>query len=375
MIFVDKPEAFAEASKKILASSWAAVDTEADSLHHYSEKLSLLQVSISDEDYVIDPLTPLPLSEFLLKLSEKDLIFHAADSDVRLLKKACPFSPKKVFDTMIAAQILGYPKIGLADLAERHCGLKLSKAEQKADWSGRPLEAKLIAYAANDTHYLKTISDAMREELRGLGRLDWHSQQCAKLLETLEALKPEETDRSAAWQIKGAKNLKGKALTFLKEFWGWREMMAEQRDKPPFKILNSEYLVQMAEWAAQNPGMDIGDWKTAPRNVKGEHRSALNAVISKAQTLPQAVLELPKRKFPKVKWTDKENQILNEFKTTREKFAAELKLNASLIATNATLENLAIQKPKDLEQMKRSGILLPWQMDVAGQEFLKVLNA
>lgn len=373
MKFVDSPEAFQDTAARILSAPWAAIDTEADSLHHYTEKLCLIQVSVPGEDYVIDPLVPLPLADFFQRLSSRQLIFHAADGDVRLIKKAVPFSPKIVFDTMIAAQLLGYEKIGLQNLAERHCGVVLSKAEQKADWSKRPLEDKLIRYAANDTHYLETISEAMKKELIELGRLEWHRQQCARLLETLESLpaqgqKPAE-ENETAWQIKGAKALKGPALTILKELWQWRDALARQKDRPAFKVLNSEYLLELAKWAAENPQTDVGEWKAAPRNVRGEHRQALNALLKKALDLPQAVLELPKRNHLKKRWTDKESKLLTDLKTARDKQAAEFKIHASLIATNAMLEALALEKPKELSGLKDAGFL-PWQIETAGEDFL-----
>lgn len=374
MKFVDAPGAFAEASAHILRSPWAAVDTEADSLHHYAEKLSLVQISVPDEDYVIDPLAPLPFGDFFEKLAAKDLIFHASDSDVRLIKKAFAFSPKRVFDTMIAAQVLGYEKIGLQSLAERHCGIKLSKTEQKADWSERPLREKMLIYAANDTHYLRPISEAMKEEMTKLGRLEWHRQMCAKLLETLEALPgAEEDDREAAWQIKGARNLKGRELTLLKELWRWRDGLARQKDRPSFKILNSEYLLEIARWAAANLGRDIADWKEAPRNVRGEHREALNALLKRAANLPQAVLEPPKR-GPKKRWTERDTELLGLLKAARDKHAAELKVHPSLLATNAALETLAFAKPKDTASLKATGALLPWQVEVAGKDLLEVLR-
>ena len=373
MKFVDTAEAFAEVSRHILGSPWIAIDTEADSLHHYAEKLCLIQVSVPDEDYVIDPLAKIDLSDFFRGLSDKNLIFHAADSDVRLMKKASPFSPKRVFDTMIAAQILGYDKIGLQNLAEKHCGIKLSKAEQKADWSQRPLEEKLIRYAVNDTHYLRTISEAMREELKVLGRLEWHRQQCEKLLETLDALKPAEDNSATAWQIKGARLLKGKELTYLKELWIWRDGLARQKDKPAFKILNSEYLTDLAKWAAAYPGVDVGEWKEGPRNVKGEHRNTLNALLKRADTLPQALMELPARERPKQRWGDRESKIMTELKTVRDKCAADLKISPSLIATNALMETLAMEKPKELSALGSKG-MLPWQVEVAGEEILKKLS-
>ena len=189
MKFIDTPALLLECVSKISSSAWAAVDTEADSLHHYLEKLSLVQITVEGEDYVIDPLVPLDLTGLLKALSGKKLILQAADSDIRLLKKTYDFRPQRVFDTMIAAQILGYDRMGYADLVEKHCGIKLSKAEQKADWSRRPLEEKLIVYAANDTRYLKPVQEAMEAELKELGRLEWHRQQCEKLLQTLEQLK------------------------------------------------------------------------------------------------------------------------------------------------------------------------------------------
>lgn len=373
MSFVDTPEVFAEVSERILAAPWIAIDTEADSLHHYAEKLCLIQVSIPDEDYVIDPLAKIDLTDFFHELSSKNLIFHAADGDVRLMKKAAPFSPKRVFDTMIAAQILGYEKIGLQNLAEKHCAIKLSKAEQKADWSQRPLEEKLIRYAVNDTHYLRKISEAMREELVALGRHEWHRQQCEKLLETLETLRPVEDNSATAWQIKGARVLKGKELTFLKELWFWRDGLARQKDKPAFKILNSEYLTDLAKWAVENPGMDVGEWKAAPRNVRGEYRQTLNELLKRAENLPQAVLELPARERPKQRWGDRETKIMNELKTVRDKCAADLKISPSLIVTNALMETLAMEKPNELSALESKG-MLPWQVEVAGEELLKKIS-
>ncbi len=375
MKYIDDQKRLDEAAKHIQASSWAAVDTEADSLHHYAEKLSLVQISIAQEDFVIDPLAGLDLVPLLGALTEKLLIFQAADSDIRLLKKVYPFKPREIFDTMIAAQILGYPKMGLVDLAERHCGLRLSKAEQKADWSKRPLGEKLLTYAANDTHYLKPIRDVMETELKELGRLEWHRQQCAKLLQMLESLKPQEFDASLDWQIKGSKDLKGKALTVLRELWLWREALAKERDKPPFKILNSEYLVQIAKWTDTHPNEDIGQWKEAPRNIRGEHREAVNRLIQNVQTLPPAEYRLPERTKFRKKWTDLESKQLALLKSAREKLALDLKIHASLIATNAVLEALAVAKPKDLDQMKKTDLMLPWQVDVAGEAFLPVFTS
>jgi ribonuclease D len=172
--YITDPESLEFACKKISASPWTAVDTEADSLHHYIEKLCLVQVSIVDEDYVIDPLTALELGPLVRILEKKELLLHGSDFDLRILKRFYQFSPPTVFDTMVAAQLLGYEKQGFADLADRHCEVKLSKKAQRADWAERPLSEELLTYAANDTHYLKLIADKMKQELKDAGRLEWH---------------------------------------------------------------------------------------------------------------------------------------------------------------------------------------------------------
>ena len=373
--FIDTPDSLKEVCRVLERSSWASVDTEADSLHHYVEKLSLVQITVGDEDYVIDPLVPLDLTELLGILAQKSLILQAADSDIRLFKKFYDFKPREVFDTMIAAQVLGYDRMGYADLVEKHCGIKLSKTEQKADWSRRPLEEKLIVYAANDTRYLKPVRDAMESELKTLGRLEWHRQQCQKLLLTLEQLKTQDTDDSRDWQIKGSKELKGQALTILRELWLWRESLAKEKDKPPFKILNAEYLVKIAQWAVAHPNEDIAQWKEAPRNIKGEHREVINRLLKGAVSLPQAEYRYPERTKFKIKWTDADTEALTKLKSAREKMALDLKIHPSLLATNAALEALVLAKPKDKGSLATLNLLLPWQIESAGGEFLNALVA
>ncbi len=218
---IDNPEALEVCSLKIQSAPWAAVDTEADSLHHYHEKLCLLQVSIPSEDYVIDPLKNLELGSLVRILEKKALLLHGADFDVRILRRFFNFSPINVFDTMIAAQLLGYEKQGFADLAEKHCQVKLSKKAQRADWSERPLSEELLTYAANDTHYLKPIADKIREELVQTGRLDWHRQFCERMVQSAISEKEAKSPVGLEWQLKGSKDLTPAALTILRELWNW----------------------------------------------------------------------------------------------------------------------------------------------------------
>ncbi len=374
MKLIENAEALGQILPKLQASLWAAVDTEADSLHHYIEKLCLLQVSIPGEDYVVDPLKGFDLGPLVRALEPKSILLHGADFDIRILKRFFNFSPKDVFDTMIAAQLLGYEKQGFADLADKHCGVKLSKKAQRADWSERPLSGELLTYAANDTHYLKFIADKMREELVESGRLEWHRQFCGRVVQSAVAEKEAKTAPGLEWQVKGSRELKPPALTVLRELWNWREEEGRRRDRPTFKIIHSETLVQIARWSSEQQSADVAAMTNAPRNVKKEYRDALNRVIQRAKALSPTAYTVKKPKKSSQRWTSKAEAFLKSLKEERERLGKELKLQPSLLATNAVLEEFSAKPPADAAQMIAFDLLMPWQAEVVGEAFLKVLH-
>ncbi len=376
MKYVDRDDLLADACRAIEQSSWAAVDTEADSLHHYFEKLCLVQVSIPGEDYLIDPLCSLNLSPLVEVLNPKTILMHGADFDIRMLRRAGPFAPREVFDTMIAAQLLGHEGQGLADLVQRYCGETLSKVSQKADWSRRPLDDKLMTYAWKDTHYLNTICENLRKELSELGRTEWHQQGCAKLVQSLTSGEEEKKPSEHPWQIKGSKQLSGKALAIFKELWTWREEEGKRRDRPTFKVLHSEALIEIAQWAEKGLGPDVAAVPNAPRNVRGEHREALNRVLARSQTLPPLSFIAEKKpahkRRPRLDANDE--KILELLKQKRQEIAAELKIQPSLLATNLILETFAADRPATKESLRKIKLLLPWQEDILAEPFLGVLK-
>ena len=153
------------------AAPWVAVDTEADSLHAYPEKVCLIQISTDSSDRLVDPLARLDLGPLLDALSGHELIMHGADYDLRLLRKHHEFVPSSIFDTMLAARLLGLRQFGLGHLVENYLGVKLEKGPQKANWAVRPLTERMERYARNDTHYLKPLADHLKSQLETEGRL------------------------------------------------------------------------------------------------------------------------------------------------------------------------------------------------------------
>jgi ribonuclease D len=155
----------------IQKAPWLALDTEADSLHAYPEKVCLIQISTVAGDELVDPLAPINLDPLFAAFNAHEMIFHAADYDLRLLRKHHEFTPLAIFDTMLAARLLGEPQFGLSNLVEKFLGVKLDKGSQKADWARRPLTEKMEVYARNDTHYLKPLADKLKAELIAKKRL------------------------------------------------------------------------------------------------------------------------------------------------------------------------------------------------------------
>src|SRR6185295_18303397 len=183
-IYVRAQPVLEKLEQRMVTATRVAVDTEADSLHNYFEKVCLIQLSIAGEHYLVDPLAGLELGRFLEVLAGKPLIFHAGDYDLRILRASTGFRPDdEIFDTMIAAQLLGIEQIGLAALIERCFAKTIGKEGQKSDWSQRPLSEKQLQYAVNDTRFLESLADRLAAELDGKRRLEWHRESCRGMVQ------------------------------------------------------------------------------------------------------------------------------------------------------------------------------------------------
>ena len=160
-----------------------AVDTEADSLHAYREKLCLIQISLpQDEHALVDPLAGISLQPLYDALVGKTIVLHGADYDLRLLRRDGGFVADAVFDTMLAARLVGRREFSYAALVKAEFGIELTKGSQKANWARRPLTDTMAAYAQNDTRYLLQIAENLGARLRELGRWDWFEQSCARAM-------------------------------------------------------------------------------------------------------------------------------------------------------------------------------------------------
>jgi ribonuclease D len=228
-----------------------AFDTESNSFHVYRERVCLLQVSTRTADFVVDPLAvdPAPLGAVLC--DGRETVLHGADYDVRCLRREWGWRLPRLFDTMAAARRLGRQGLGLSALVEHQFGVRLSKAFQRADWGRRPIARDLLTYAALDTHYLLPIYDTLSQELSAKGLAD----EARKEFDRIASVEPREKvfDPEGWRRLKGARELDGPGKAILRALWIAREERARADDRPPFKVIGEQTLLELAR---RRPGTD-----------------------------------------------------------------------------------------------------------------------
>ncbi|MGH7951997.1 MAG: ribonuclease D [Limisphaerales bacterium] len=348
---IDTDEKLAAFLPKLRAADWVALDTEADSLHAYPEKVCLIQINIAGHNRLVDPLAKINLDPLLDALNAHELIMHGADYDLRLLEKHHEFIPSAIFDTMLAARLLGERQFGLSALVEKFLGVKLEKGSQKANWAQRPLTERMEKYARADTHHLKPLADKLKLELRQKKRLAWHQESCAQLIE--DCTHPKTIDPDFVWRIKGSFVLSRHALAVLRELWRWREAEATRANRPPFFILSHEKLVDVAVAAAGNYSVE----NLLPPKMSPRRRDGLIHAIKTGLALPANLYpEIIRQKFYRP--TAAEFRRYRELEKNRNARAHELEIDPTFIASRATLGDLS----RDWE--KHAPELMSWQREL-----------
>jgi len=346
---IETSTALAELVARIAETARVGIDTEADSLHCYSEKVCLVQVGLPDADELVDPLAKLDLSPLLHALSRTEIVLHGADFDLRMLYRLGLATPGKVFDTVVAARLTGVAKFGYSALVREHFGVTLPKGSQKANWACRPLAPSVAQYARNDTHFLLPLAELLERQLETLGRLTWLEQSCQRAVSVARIVR--ERDPQTEWRVRGSHTLGPRASAVLRALWHWREDEARTIDRPPFHILSNEKLVDAARRS------DLGE-AVSSGGISGTRRARFERAADDALRLDQS--ELPGRApaKPRRHLTRDQDKRVIALKHGRDRAAAELAIDADLIAPRAALERIAT----DVDDGMNS--LLPWQQQL-----------
>ena len=351
--FISTPEhltrwiADSEAHLQATGEKRVCLDTEADSLHHYHEKLCLLQVACGGRFALIDPLAIPDVSELLALMDRYELWFHGADYDLTMLRRTYNWEPRLIRDTQIAARLTGSRQFGLAALLQNVLGITVSKASQKADWSRRPLPDHMLAYAVDDVRYLLKIADHFLAILAEKNRVSWFEESCRALQRDVAARSM--APREDPWRVQGSGRLHSKGLAILKAMWEWREGIAQERDMPCYRIMSNKQMVAYAEtFEAGGVMQPPGGWR--PRWKKEFHDLIATVFRQGQDAWPQRLKKV------KGRMTDSQRDVVDRLCAQRDELALQLDIEGSLLGSRSTLEQV-VSEPDN-----GGAALMEWQL-------------
>ncbi len=348
-----------------------AVDTEGASFHRFIDRIYLLQLSTRDRSAIIDPLPigmPVELGR-ILQDPQVEVVFHDADYDLRLLHQDYGWHVNNIFDTRIAAQLLGIKAFGLAALLEQFFDVKLDKKHQRADWSLRPLTRGMLDYAAQDTRYLLDLRDMLKAKLDKLGRAEWAREEFLRL----EGTRWEEDDGSQAYlRIKGARDLTRRELALLRELVPWRDSVAKELDRATFRVMGNEVLLDIAR-SAPTTARELSTMKGMPRGVLERGATAILSAVTRGLEVGEE--HLPR--FPRAPKWDREEDFddrVAKLKSVRDAAAKRLSLDPGVLCSRERLEAIARKRPEKISDLADIPGLRRWQVAEMGDEFVRVLT-
>jgi len=348
-----------------------AIDTEGASFHRFIDRIYLLQITTRDRSAVIDPLpigAPARLGA-ILEDPAVEVVFHDADYDLRLLHQDYGWHVNNIFDTRIAAQLLGIKSFGLAALLGQFFDIKVDKKHQRADWSLRPLTQGMLDYAAQDTRYLLDLRDELRSRLEKLGRLEWAREE----FDRLEGTKWDPDDGSQAFlRIKGARDLTRRELALLRELVPWRDSVARDLDRATFRVMGNEVLLEIARTAPRNV-QQLAGLKGMPRGILDRGGAAILSAVQRGLEIAEE--HLPR--FPRAtKWDREEDfeERVSKLKTVRDAAATRLSLDPGVLCSRERLEAIVRRRPAKVSDLEDVPGLRRWQISEMGDEFVEALN-
>jgi ribonuclease D len=370
-LWIDTPEELEGFLGSVANVREIAIDTEGASFHRFVDRIYLLQLSTRDATAVVDPLAvgrPERLGA-LLEDQRIEKVLHDADYDLRLLYQDYGWNTRNIFDTRIAAQLLGLTAFGLAALLDRYFGVRLDKKHQRADWSMRPLTPGMLDYAAQDTMYLLELRDRMREALEREGRWEWALEE----FQRLEGLRWEEEEADAAFfRVKGARDLSRRELARLRELVQWRDSIAAAMDRATFRVAGNEVLLEAARRSPRTIP-ELLEIKGVPRALAERRGRELLDAIRRGDEVGEA--ELPK--FPRGQRWDRDpdfEENVARLKRVRDVVAKRLSIDPGFLCSRDRLEAIVRRKPATVEDLGELKDLRRWQVSLLGGEFLEALK-
>jgi ribonuclease D len=367
IIWIDKSHQLRELVDTLSQEPLLYVDTESDSLYSYFEKVCLIQFSTTGVDYLVDPLAvDVSVLAPIFAASSIQKVFHAAEYDLLSLKRDYGFSFANIFDTMLAARILGWPRYGLGPILEQYFGVKLDKRFQRYNWGKRPIIEEALNYARLDTHYLLSLRQIQLEELVEQRRLREAEEAFER--ETRVEPVPKVFDPEDFWRIKGSRELEPQQQAVLRELFMLRDRIARKIDRPPFKVINDAALLRLAR---VQPGDNRAMYqiKGIGENLLRHNASDILKAIERGQAAPYPRYPTHHNRL--------DEDTLTRYETLRQwrnDLAAERGVEPDVIIGNDKLLDIARRNPQSLGALTNMDILGDWQFETYGKSVINVLR-
>ena len=365
--WIDNPNQLTELLHILQRESFIAVDTESDSLYSYYEKVCLIQFSTLSDDFLIDPLkvNVSGLASIFADESPQK-IFHAAEYDILSLKRDYGFSFNNLFDTMLAARVLGWNHYGLGTLLEQHFEVRLDKRYQRYNWGRRPLSKEALNYARLDTHYLIPLREIQVQGLKKQNRL----REANDIFERVTKVEPasKEFNPDRFWRIKGARDLSPHQQAVLRELFIWRDKLSRKLDRPPFKVVNNSSLLEIAK-AYPTSQTELRQIKGVSENLVRHNGTDILKAIQNGQADPP-----PQQPINNHRPDDATLVRYETLRQWRNRVAAKRGVEPDVIITNNTLMDIARRNPKTMKTLTNMDVLGSWQCEAYGKSLLQVLK-
>lgn len=357
----------------LAAAPLFAADTEAAGYHRYHDRVCLLQLSTRERTFIVDTLAVADLTPLspLFAATAHEVVLHDADYDLRLLARDYDIRVGGLFDTKLAAQLIGETAFGLGALVEKFLGTKLDKKHQRADWAQRPLPAEMIAYAAEDTRHLPALRDRLKAELERLGRWSWAEEEFGLREQTRWEVNGDEPEPFL--KMKNTRDLLPRQLAALRELHEWREEVARRRDVATFRVVGNEVLIALAR-ALPKDEREIASLKGVPGSIAERYGTEMAGAVRRAQAIPEA--DLPKRpRGPRRPPPDTEfDELVEKLKKARDAAADELALDRGFLMPRQQLEAVARLKPREQAELLAVPDMRRWQIEAVGERLIGALK-
>lgn len=351
-----------------------AVDTESNSLYAYQEQVCLIQFSTDDMDYMVDPLSLddlNPLAEIFAD-PKIEKIFYAAEYDLICLQRDFGFQVENIFDTMVAASVLGKDEVGLGNILKNEFGVMMDKRFQRANWGQRPLPKHLLDYATLDTRYLIQLRDRLRSELEKCGRWPLAQEDFRRLslLNSGGQSNNRNHTRSAAeacWRISGVNELNSRQTAVLQELCKYRDSVAKRLNRPLFKVLSDRTLHAIASACPT----DRNDLRRLPGMSPGQMQRHGNALLQVVQRgLQSEPMIQPRAPRPDEKFLCR----LENLRQWRKLTARDLGVKSDVILSRDLLQAVAERNPRKMEELAEILKDVPWRLKEYGSQILQVIH-